>query len=64
MPCAETNMTWLIDFTLLLAVLGTGVRGAASSDWQVQEWDVIVVGAGPAGIIGECILMNNLFDLG
>jgi len=62
-------MHWSIEFTLLLAVYGIGVSGAVSSeDWKVQEWDVIVVGAGPAGIIGKhistvmisCLIFTNM----
>ncbi len=26
---------------------------AAAADWSTEEWDAIIVGAGPAGIIGQ-----------
>jgi hypothetical protein len=26
---------------------------SAVADWTTQQWDAIIVGAGPAGIIGE-----------
>lgn len=37
----------LQSFAFMLAVLGV------SADWTTQQWDAVVVGAGPAGIIGE-----------
>lgn len=50
-------MYWLSIFTLMLGALGTGVGCAPTPwDWKVQKWDIIVVGAGPAGIIGKLIV--------
>jgi len=46
----------MMDFKKLLlaatALLGT-IASCVSSDWTTQKWDMIIVGAGPAGIIGE-----------
>ena len=47
-------MYCLIKFALpVVAALATGVKGVYSGDWTSEKWDIIVVGAGPAGIIGE-----------
>jgi len=35
----------------LLPVLA--LFNVAAADWTTQLWDVIIVGAGPAGIIGQ-----------
>ena len=49
----------LVEWIFILTVFGTGVRGAlGSEDWKIREWDVIVVGAGPAGIIGMSTLIS------
>lgn len=32
------------------------VVGSTTADWSIQQWDAIIVGAGPAGIIGESCL--------
>lgn len=45
-------MRWLIRFVPAF-IVAAGVRGFSAENWTEQEWDVIVVGAGPAGIIGR-----------
>jgi hypothetical protein len=42
---------------ILIAAAGlfVTVTGSFSGNWTTQKWDVIVVGAGPAGIIGKTI---------
>lgn len=37
---------------LLFAALA--VAGQVTAEWYDQQWDAIIVGAGPAGIIGMC----------
>lgn len=37
----------LLEISFLLSVVG-----CAAADWTTRQWDAIVVGAGPAGIIG------------
>jgi hypothetical protein len=37
-----------------LTLLSLALFAASSfADWTTQKWDTIIVGAGPAGIIGE-----------
>lgn len=38
-----------IQHLLLVSLLSV----SALADWTTQPWDAIIVGAGPAGIIGE-----------
>jgi cellobiose dehydrogenase (acceptor) len=45
-------LTTLITGFLLSAASAAPVTSSQNStDWKTQQWDVIVVGAGPAGII-------------
>lgn len=34
--------------------------GGVAADWTTKVYDVIVVGAGPAGIIGMCCIVSLL----
>ena len=41
---------FFISIILLLAPLTTS---SPVADWANRQWDVIIVGAGPAGVIGK-----------
>ena len=36
----------------LIAGLVAGVLSAENGTWMSEQWDAIIVGAGPAGIVG------------
>lgn len=49
----KSNVRMKVSYQVSLVVgLVTGVWGQADNAWIQEQWDAIIVGSGPAGIVG------------